>query len=348
MLSTIRFGLRCAAVLFAALLALPVAAQAHKSRGYSHDEGAKTSNTSWMTALKDSVLLSELSIPGTHDSMARYGSNIPKAQTMTLEQQLDSGIRLIDIRCWHVLNTFEINHGPVYQGTNLGDVLKTVVGFLVNHPGETVVMRIKEEFTDIQNTESFEKGFTTRYWNNYIDYFYHEPSNNPPLSLMRGKIVLLENFSDKTYGIHYDKGNGFDIQDDFHLDSNADLYNKWQHVKAQLKQANDGDTNVKFINFLSGSGGSFPYFVASGHFDPGTSSARLATGRTTPGWKSWKDFPRVNCAIGICTIAYEGTNVLTYDRLGHDYKKRVGLLFADFPGPGLIERTIALNDRFKK
>lgn len=51
-------------------LALPVAAQAHESAGYSHDDGAKTSNPRWMTALRDDVTISRLSTPGTHDTMA--------------------------------------------------------------------------------------------------------------------------------------------------------------------------------------------------------------------------------------------------------------------------------------
>ncbi|MEA2687963.1 MAG: 1-phosphatidylinositol phosphodiesterase, partial [Candidatus Eremiobacteraeota bacterium] len=241
----------------------------------------------------------------------------------------------------------EINHGFVPQGTSFAAVLNTVVGFLVNNPGETVVMRVKQEFTAMGNTRSFEETFKNVYWNNYKDYFYAGSSDNPSLDSMRGKIVILQDFSGDRYGIKYNTDN-FDIQDDYKLKTNADLYDKWRKVKVQLEQANTGDTSKKYINFLSASAGSFPYFVASGHSSPGTSAARLATGRTTPGWKSWKDFPRVNCAIGICTIAYEGTNVLAYERLGKEFKNRAGLLFADFPGPGLIERTIALNNRFKK
>ncbi|MEA2687549.1 MAG: 1-phosphatidylinositol phosphodiesterase, partial [Candidatus Eremiobacteraeota bacterium] len=105
MLSALCYGLRLTAAVLVVLSSFPVEAQAHKSDGYSHDGGAKTSNAQWMTALNNGVLLSELSIPGTHDTMAVYGGDAVAAQTMSLENQLKSGIRLIDIRCWHILDT---------------------------------------------------------------------------------------------------------------------------------------------------------------------------------------------------------------------------------------------------
>ncbi|HEY0394908.1 MAG TPA: phosphatidylinositol-specific phospholipase C [Candidatus Elarobacter sp.] len=350
MLSAIKHGLRFAACVFMVCAWLGAPAHAHKTSGYSHDDGSKTANPHWLTVLDDNVTLSQLSLPGTHDSMAFYGGDIAQAQTMSLDKQLQSGIRVLDIRCWHAYNSFSINHGFMPQFAGFDDVLNTVTGFLVNNPGETVLMRVTEAFTPVGTTRTFEQTFDG-YRSRYADYFYGGTSDgsdpdNPKLKDMRGKIVLLQAFSGQRHGIPYP--GTFNVQDKYSLASNADLYDKWRHVKVQLEDANSGAADVRYVNYLSGSGGSFPYFVASGHSSPGTSAPRLATGRTTPGWKSWKDFPRVNCAIGICTIAYEGTNVLTYERLGKNFKKRVGILFADFPGPGLIDRTIELNNSFKK
>jgi 1-phosphatidylinositol phosphodiesterase len=264
---------------------------------------------------------------------------------MSLPNQLESGVRVLDIRCRHIQDVFAIHHGSVFQGTYFGDVLATVVNFLKDHPGETVLMRVKEEYDAANNTRSFEETFSKRYWEPNKTYMWQGTSSNPTLGDLRGKIVILQNFSaSQTYGIPYDS---FSIQDDYKLNSNWDLYDKWTKVKKQLAAANSGDSATKYMNYLSGANGSFPYFVASGHSNPKTGAPRLATGKTTPGWKGWRDFPRVNCALGICTIAFEGTNILTYERLGDDYKNRVGIIMADFPGPGLIERTIKLNNKFK-
>ena len=112
-------------------------------------------------------------------------------------------------------------------------------------------------------------------------------------------------------------------------------------MKNQLNAAMNGDKNDIYINFLSGSGGSFPYFVASGKSSPEDNAPLLLTGLTTPGWKKkYPDFPRVSCALGICSIAFLGTNILTSERLT---SKRVGIIMADFPGKGLINDVIKCN-----
>jgi hypothetical protein len=217
------------------------------------------------------------------------------------------------------------------------------VGFLKAHPTETVYMRVKEEFSPQLNTRSFEATFQS-YWNDgrWKDYFWQPGSdNNPTLGSTRGKLVVLQNFDGGKYGIPY---SGLDGQDEYNLGTNWDLYWKWEKVRDHLSKANGGPWDTKYINYLSGSGGVFPYFVASGHSSPGTGAPRLATGRTTPGWNSsYPDFPRVDCFIGICTIAFEGTNILTSDRLIN--YRRVGIIMADFPGPDLINNVIRMTQK---
>lgn len=331
-------------------LLAPSLAYGHNNPGYSHDSNVKTYNQRWMTNLTDVARISDLSIPGTHDTMAFYGGDAAQTQSMPLANQLDSGIRVLDIRCRRSSNALLIYHGIVYQRASFDDVLKTVTDFLKRNPGEAVLMRVQEEGDPVSSSRSFEDVFRD-YWERYKDFFWAPTSansDNPALMDIRRKIVVLQNFTGakQKYGVSY---KSFNTQDDYTLGSNWDLYDKWTKVKNQLRNADQaaysGTSATKYMNYLSGSGGSFPYFVASGHSSPGTSAPRLATGRTTPGWKnSWPDFPRVDCFIGICTIAFEGTNVLTYERLGSEFRTRVGILMADFPGPGLIERTIRLND----
>src|SRR5262245_40310359 len=100
------------------LLWLSIAAYAHDHRAYSHDPEPKTSNPNWMAAVKDETPISKLSIPGTHETMARYGviplppglpapvfpplsflDDMVICQSMSLEDQLISGVRVLDIRC---------------------------------------------------------------------------------------------------------------------------------------------------------------------------------------------------------------------------------------------------------
>jgi 1-phosphatidylinositol phosphodiesterase len=357
MRSTLKSSLHVSVMTLALILSLPGVSYAHDNPAYSHDAKQKTSNPSWMTSLKDDTLLSQLSIPGTHDSMAFYGGDLAQTQSMPLANQLKAGIRVLDIRCRHIDDVFTIHHGDIYQKEVFGDVLNTVKAFLADNPGETVLMRVKEEKTAKRTTRSFRETFEEKYWNLYKSYMYQGTSSNPKLGDVRGKIVILQNWVGGDFGIAYPSA--FTIQDDYDLENNWDLWHKWTKVKDHLKAANEGSSNTIYMNYLSGATKDvdlpkieiivFPYFVASGHSDPRTDAPRLRTGKTTPGWKHCcKDFPRIDCAIGICSIAFEGTNVLTYERLGTDYKTRVGIIMADFPGPGLIERIIELNDTYKK
>jgi 1-phosphatidylinositol phosphodiesterase len=315
----------------------------HEHDGYNHDSSSVASNPQWMAYINGNTALSQLSLPGTHDSMAHYGGDAVQCQSMGLAEQLESGIRVLDIRCRHIDNACAIHHGSFYQHANLDDVLITVTGFLSANPTETILMRLKDKEHDDGEgvTRSFEDTFLD-YRSRYANFFWGYTGNdNPKLDEVRGKIVLLQNFgANWLYGINWYTINN--IQDAYSMGTNWDLYGKWEKVRAHLDAAANGDSNSLYVNFLSASGGSFPYFVASGHVSPGTGDARLATGKTTPGWQNdWPDFPRVDCFIGICTIAFEGTNMLTMDWSGWQISsRRVGIIMADFPGGGLINRII--------
>src|SRR5262245_27175119 len=98
-----RIVIRAGAVL--ALLALTGPVEAVNKGYYSNDskpkDSAKKTGKTWMKKLADSKKLSELTIPGTHDTCALHGGDIPKCQAWSLKDQLEAGIRFIDIRCRH-------------------------------------------------------------------------------------------------------------------------------------------------------------------------------------------------------------------------------------------------------
>lgn len=71
-----------------------------------------------MSFIDGSVRISELSIPDTYGSMARYFTlNISQElvlnQRMPLITQLNAGIQHLDIRCRHYHNQFAIHHRMV-------------------------------------------------------------------------------------------------------------------------------------------------------------------------------------------------------------------------------------------
>jgi 1-phosphatidylinositol phosphodiesterase len=351
----IRTGLRAtarAATVVAAALSLSLSAttvaSAHESDGYSHDSTIGVTNTDWMASLSSDASLSELSLPGTHDSGAyKTGGDIVFTQSMGLREQLQSGIRAWDIRLKTESNgRLTVYHGISRQGQDYeSDVLATASGFLDAHPNEAIVMRVKHETGSAEAFDSAVRAVLNRFARVYTG-----TSNNPLLRDIRGKIVVLQDFaSNARFGIPW---SSLAIQDEYVLRTNWDLANKWRAIKRQLDTAQSGPRSTTYVNFLSGSQGSFPYFVASGHSSPGTGAPRLLTGMTrgiinTCAGNSTciPEFPSVNCFLGTCSVAFEGTDVLTMNEIGsRAAPRRYGVVFADFPGKGLVQAVINAND----
>jgi 1-phosphatidylinositol phosphodiesterase len=224
-------------------------------------------------------------------------------------------------------------------------VLATAAGFVRVHNTETVLMRVKDE-------DGSTPGFAAAVQaglDKYSSSVYKGASNDPTLKEMRGKIVVLQNYSAPTrVGIPWGSLN---IQDDYNLGNNWDLANKWHAVRGQLNSAGSGPRTTTYVNFLSGSGGSFPYFVASGHSSPGTSAPQLLTGWTRGGIntcglsdKCIPEYPSVNCFLGTCSVAFIGTNLMTMNTINNrPMPRRYGIIYADFPGAGLVSAVIAAN-----
>lgn len=339
-------GLLLTAVLVISLVA-PTVSYAHYDTAYWNEGVAAQSKAVWMRYLDDDLKLNQLSLPGTHDSMAHksnlLGLDVTRTQTMDLWSQLTSGIRALDIRLYYEPNSqeFSIHHGPVHVGYDLDDVLTTVQNFLNQYPSETVVMRLKQEQSSASDTQMRQR--FNIYYDRYRDLFYKGGSDNPTLGAMRGKCVILSDvLSLNSYGINY---RDLNVQDSYHLNTNWDLYSKWLKVKNHINTTNNATNSDIYMNYLNGSGGSFPYFVASGHSAPATGAARLATGLTEPGFHNYyPDFPRGAWFGVFATIYFEGVNTLTADYLTRQNIDHCGIVMADFPGERLINAIINTND----
>lgn len=329
---------------------------------YFHDSNQPLGidNSTWMKKLDNRLYLSQISIPGTHESMSVHGDlDIGKCQVLVLPYQLQAGIRYLDIRCNYVTDgtdnmseAFKIYHGPIFEENTFGKVLTDVTTFLQDNPSETILMRVKQEHSG-QDNPTFTRVMNA-YISKYKSFFWDRSTlqgNTPRLQDVRGQIVVLYNVSDHSIGLPYP--NALDIQDQYDLTTNWDLYSKWTAVENHLDKANQQfqTTNQKpenipqspiILNHLSGNYGSYPYFVASGHASNGTHAGRLWTGLTTlTSRHKYPDFPRINCLGKLCSIYFEGMNIMCGSRLNN--YQFAGIIAADFPGPDLINNVIQLN-----
>ena len=207
-----------------------------------------TSRGNWMASVNDNTSIAALSIPGTHDSGADYGSGdfvtspYAQCQDWSISKQLEEGIRYLDVRCRRMGTVFTIHHGPFYQQKNFGHILNDCKAFLQKNPSETILMRIKEEHDAGPNSESFQAIFR-RYKAQYPNIWY-SGSTIPNMKTARGKIIILDNASIGE-GINFGDGQ---MQDKYDI---GDIDGKWNLIKNHLDKATNGDKNTLYYNHVS-------------------------------------------------------------------------------------------------
>jgi hypothetical protein len=327
-----------ATALAAALVAIPAAALAADS---SYRTLSSATKPDWMRSLPDSRSLAALSIPGTHETMAIHGGAWTQTQEDfgdsggSLAAQLTAGIRMIDIRARvNSGNTFTIHHGASYQNANFDDVLGRLSDFLGAHPGETVVLRLKQECTgetgsctDVGGQSSFPDIFDA-YVSRRPELFWtpsvtrSSAAAMPALGAVRGKVVLAVLNGARggryaNYGLAqfdgWNDGSSAYVQDNYNVPSVGAIATKRDQVRRFLDATSAGDPARMYVNFGSGSSiFAQPQQVAGG-------------------------------ALGV-----QGVDpfLLIYLNEGpqvHAPVVRTGVLMLDFPGGGLIDKIISIN-----
>jgi 1-phosphatidylinositol phosphodiesterase len=232
----------------------------------------------WMSTLSDDFALNQLTLPGSHDSCAyTVEDSLAKTQGATLVEQLEHGVRVLDIRCRHEGDVFHINHARIPLGLMFDDVIAACAGFLARHPGECIVMSVKDECGDQDCTRSFAQTFGS-YIERYAEVRWYLGDTIPRLGDVRGSIVLLRRFvSESELGIDLSMwpdnatfeldrpGAAFAIQDEFRVPVEASIDYKYRAIEALLVLTGKSTLERWIVNFCSGTGmGANPRKVACG------------------------------------------------------------------------------------
>jgi 1-phosphatidylinositol phosphodiesterase len=159
----------------------------------------------WMKTLPDTLSLSEISIPGTHNSHTHYRA-LPsvRCQVVDIKTQLEQGIRFFDIRVqpvhatdttkkdlYLVHGSFPISlTGPRY----FAPILQTCYDFLDLNPSETILISLKREgigsATDHHLARILEEHYITPNASKW-----HTDTTIPCLGAARGKVVLVRRYA---------------------------------------------------------------------------------------------------------------------------------------------------------
>ena len=155
----------------------------------------------WMGQLDDNTYLSQVSIPGTHDSATgegwtgylgeMFGPSMGQTQDLSIAQQLDCGVRAFDLRPCVAENELVINHGILQTKATFPETLKQLCQFVAEHPTEFVVVVMRHESDGDDNSNQ---------WNDMMNTCLNSDDIRPQLSdykrditvgELRGKVLVL-------------------------------------------------------------------------------------------------------------------------------------------------------------
>ena len=101
----------------------------------------KNQLSSWLKNIDDNKSITELCIPGTHDAMTATCDHVYyKTQHLSLEEQLNIGVRFFDLR---ITRNLVAAHREWISDITAKTIFDQLVQFLEKNPSEFVLVRIQ-------------------------------------------------------------------------------------------------------------------------------------------------------------------------------------------------------------
>lgn len=137
---------KCIKTLFLSIILVVMGGWYHSAHA---SDSLSKSPENWMSKLDESKHLTEINMPGSHDSGSftltdPVKSVWAKTQGKDYLTQMKSGVRFFDIRGRASAdNMISVHHGMVYLHHELGKFLDDAKYYLSAYPNETIVMSMK-------------------------------------------------------------------------------------------------------------------------------------------------------------------------------------------------------------
>ncbi|KRW98644.1 PLC-like phosphodiesterase, TIM beta/alpha-barrel domain [Pseudocohnilembus persalinus] len=207
-------------------------------------------NKQWMKELDENLYISQISLPGSHNSIAIHGeflccSSKSQCQSMDLTNQLFQGIRYfdIDMKISSTGRNLKGYNGFVDQNIRIDSIFEQFYDFLEDNPSETILLQLNHENkNNKENLSKFQNVFLKKlnFYNKKIklskrpqievDQWFYLKNQIPKLNEVRGKVVLIRNFYG-TEGIQYFKNQKIIVQESLDKTIEQITNNIQQHHK---------------------------------------------------------------------------------------------------------------------
>jgi 1-phosphatidylinositol phosphodiesterase len=152
------------------------------------------SASNWLSKISDNTSITDLSIPGTHDTMTIKCDQYTNTQTLSFEEQLEAGVRFFDMRLTQKFTDEMVAaHRSCITNFTFYDILGVASGFLKNNPSEFIIMRIQNANENKDDFPEYTKSLHSVILQN-LDKFYFPNKDNswPNVGNARGKIIAVE------------------------------------------------------------------------------------------------------------------------------------------------------------
>ena len=155
----------------------------------------KARKGAWMSCIPQNVFYTMLSVPGSHDaatSTVKLFTFSSKTQNKTIAEQLELGVRALDLRP-SATDNLEIKHGSTGTGVTLAQAIESMRSYLEKNPTEFIYATIHLEGSTNDNK--------TKNWSNKVyalvkaavdgGYALEALSKDAKLADYKGKIIFI-------------------------------------------------------------------------------------------------------------------------------------------------------------
>ena len=346
------------------LLAILLCAASPTEAKAAQNDWNGVSSQEWMRYIDSRKELTEINIPGTHDTATKNIFDLgAKCQNTTIGEQLYMGIRYMDLRLEYKDGSqypehIVLNHGGLEcededgEKLYLSKVLKDIYDFLENHPSETVIVQVNETNNSDQEKEKLIKEFLNTYSADTIvnpatgrPYWFKE-NRIPRLGEVRGRLVLLRKFAysgDAKAGIDLTPWNSPECSNQEYCEANLNLTDDavsrrlcLEDAYKQYSLSGKWPPVVGYIDTLNKG----TYGTIDKDYED------KSNGRTPPSWG--------DVCIGYTSATFAGIVInpsafATYTNeklMGVNLEnRRIGWLAMDFVHEALVRRVFSTNGR---
>ena len=155
----------------------------------------------WMERLDDNAYLSQVSIPGTHDTATGEGwtgflgelagPSMGVTQDLSIAQQLNCGVRAFDLRPCVNEDELVINHGVLQTKAKFPETLKQLCQFVTDHPTEFVVVVMRHESDGDDNSSLWNNMMNSCLNSDDVRPFLADYKRDITVGELRGKVLIL-------------------------------------------------------------------------------------------------------------------------------------------------------------